>query len=102
MPLKYLLIIQIFSFWSVGSTHHHVGIRGNGKADFDVQSALGLPRVQAGVPYTDLHIIPVNVLSIHGKMIEKVWLRTGFILQCSTTGVTNTVVCAILSVGWCI
>ena len=40
-----------------------------------------------------------------GRRINPSWwthLAISRSSQCSTTGVTNTVVCAILSVGWCI
>ena len=40
-----------------------------------------------------------NVLS---ASLNKTFLRLSLIRQCSTTGVTKDVVCAILSVGWCI
>ena len=44
----------------------------------------------------------------HGEMSRRIdpsWWTHGAISrssQCSTTGVTKAVVCAILSVGWCI
>ena len=40
-----------------------------------------------------------------GRQIDSSWWTHSAISrssQCSTTGVTNAVVCAIISVGWCI
>ena len=50
----YILLIKTF-FW---------GIRGNQKADSTAKSALDLPRVKVGVPYTDFkHHINQYILS---------------------------------------
>ena len=45
-----------------------------------------------------------NVFSAYRMYIKGNILILGFTVQdqCSTTGVTKVVVCAILSVGWCI
>ena len=42
----------------------HTGIKGNEKADFAAKSALDLPRIKVGVPYTDFkHLISQYIFS---------------------------------------